>query len=348
MKYSKHTTSTNEVHVQTFILVSMGPILRIFVSFFISALLFWVPREEYEQKMEQIPSMEQKNADFDLKGWTYNKIYSEKLKINHYYFSYPSPDTSAPTFVLLHGLNTDGRVFVNMHSLAKQYNLISYDLPWETHCYRGKLNDFNCILEDFFSVMELDTICLLGYSIGGAVAVHYTGSPTRITVNNLILISSTLFGATQDQRDRSVRMADKLLPYPDYKLYYLMERGRSLVRMFENSGMGENVSPEIIAIKKIGWYRQIFSMLKDYNAVPHAEKITCPVLVLHGSDDKVVSLEMGKLIPQTIKHARFEILEGLGHSMPWLNADLIAAKIEDFCTSSQESITLKDPYQASR
>ncbi|MBD3322835.1 MAG: alpha/beta fold hydrolase [Chitinivibrionales bacterium] len=319
-----------------------GVIVRAIISIVISLTLLCVPKEAYKRKMEQIPSMEEKNRGFDLQGWTYHKVYSEKLNLNHYYFRYPSPDTSAPTFVLLHGLNTDGRVFVNMHPLTRHYNLIAYELPWEASCYRGSMQDFVCILEDFFGLMELDTVCLLGYSIGGAIAVHFAGVSGKVTVNNLILAATSLFGATEEQRVRSRRMANKLLPYPDYKLYYLMERGRALVRMFEKTGLGENVSKDVIAIKKIGWYRQVFGMLKGYNAVPYAQKITCPVLVLHGSDDKVVSLEMGKLIPETIQHARFEVLDGLSHSMPYIHAGILMEKIVSFCRPRPGTTALKD------
>ncbi|MBD3318093.1 MAG: alpha/beta fold hydrolase, partial [Chitinivibrionales bacterium] len=207
----------------------IGGIMRIFFSLIISLVTAFVPRGKYQDKLETLPTVAQLAEGYDLNGWTYQRIHSNESGIDHYFYSYPSQNDTLPVLLMLHGFNTDGRMFQKLTSLAGRFRLIAYNFPGESRFYRGKFKDFVFLLDDFCGALEIDSVCVAGNSVGGAIALCYAAS-SRTHINRLLLVSSEVFGMTEDDRRRSEAMAKKLLKYPDYKLYYLLEKTRALLR----------------------------------------------------------------------------------------------------------------------
>ncbi|MBD3357387.1 MAG: alpha/beta fold hydrolase [Chitinivibrionales bacterium] len=79
----------------------------------------------------------------------------------------------------------------------------------------------------------------------------------------------------------------------------------------------------MLVIRRIGWYRQILRSLQGYDGSYLKEKITCPVLALHGSNDNVIPLSSARTIPQMFPDAYFEIIEGAGHAMVYTEGKLV-------------------------
>ncbi len=313
-------------------------ILKKVLSLAISALLIYVPKDKTEQEMRSLPTMEQRVAGIDLKGWTFENLPSHATGITHYYYQYPSAVDSALTLVCIHGFNTDGRVFLNLKELSDRFDLVAYNLPEESPYYKGSLSDFKVILDDFLLTAGFDSVVVVGNSVGGAVSLHYCASEPAVPVAALILLSTSVFGATANDKQRYRGMADKLLPYPDYKLYYLLEKGQAIVGRFEKTELGNNTPNDVILTKRIGWYRQILTSLYDYDGRREAAQVKCPVLAIHGSADKVIPLKAAQTIPLYVPNARLLRLEGIGHSMVYSDAPVVAAAIRDFMDSRREMV----------
>lgn len=308
-----------------------GALMRIIFSALISLVTFFAPREKYERKLSMLPAMEEKAQGYNLNGWTYTNIRSEQSGARHYYYTYPSQNDSLPVLLMLHGFNTDGRVFQNLTLLASRFRLIAYNFPEESSFYQGNFYDFVRILDDFCTTIGVDTLCVAGNSVGGAIALCYAAH-SRNHVNRLLLISSEIFGMTEEDRRRSQAMADKLLKYPDYKLYFLLEKTRSLLRRLEQTGYGEDAPSEILVIRRIGWYRQILRALRGFDGSDIVDSITCPVIAVHGSDDNVIPLSSAKTITSLFPHAYFKMLENAGHAMVYLEGDKVSSILLDQCT----------------
>jgi pimeloyl-ACP methyl ester carboxylesterase len=313
----------------------MDVIMRAAFSMAISLLMFSAPREEYERRLTMLPTPAERAAIARTDGWEFRSIESRRLDIEHTYYKRMVAD-SLPTLVCLHGFNTDGRVFTRLTGLSPCFNLIALNLPETTSLYTGAFSDFVPIIDDFCAHLDLDTIDLMGLSVGGGIAAHYTASTRAVAVERLFLVSTCICGATEENRKRSAAMADKLLPYPDYKLLYLLTRARALVQRLENTGLGEDAPPELVVIKRIGWYRQILRAMAEYNGAPLARRITIPVLALHGDADRVVPLEQGRTIPALIDHAEFTVFEGAGHSMVYTEGERTAAAILSYCGQARQ------------
>jgi len=308
-----------------------GPLMRIFFTFVLGIIMIFVPREKYQKKLDGLPDMAHKADGYDLHGWEYQKIQSPVSGMTHYYYHFPNADFAAPTLIMLHGFNTDGRVFLALKDLSAKFNLIAYNFPEESPVYNGHFEDFDTLLDDFCRTMRLSSICLAGNSVGGAIALCYAANAETVKVHRLLLVSSEIFGATPDDRIRSRRMADKLLPLPDYKLYYLLDRSRALLRSLEKAGYGEDAPQEILMVRRIGWYRQILSALRNYDGSTIAGKITCPVVAFHGAKDRVIPLENARLVKKLIPKAYFEVMPDRGHAMIYTDGPAVAAKLLSLC-----------------
>jgi pimeloyl-ACP methyl ester carboxylesterase len=321
-------------------------ILKKVLSLAISALLIYVPKEKVEKEMAMLPTMEQRAAAAQLKGWSFEKAHSDSTGITHYYYHFSSADESAYPLVCLHGFNTDGRVFLNLKTVSDRFALYAYNFPEESPYYTGNLSDFKIVLDDFCSVMNFDSVIIVGNSVGGGIAMHYCASSPPVEIVALVLLSTSVFGATEDDAKRYRGMADKLLPYPDYKLFYLLQKGQNIVSMFERTELGENAPGDVIATKRIGWYRQILRSLYDYDGREAAKKISCPVMAIHGSADRVIPLEAARTIPEFVANAQLTQLQDVGHSMVYSDAEKVGQIIRDFVAPKAAPDSLMQNKQA--
>ena len=77
-----------------------------------------------------------------------------------------------------------------------------------------------------------------------------------------------------------------------------------------------------------GAARQLMAIMASGNRSPEIARITCPTLVIHGREDKLLPPAGGEATAQAIAGARLELIDGMGHDLPielWPRfADLIA------------------------
>ena len=65
-----------------------------------------------------------------------------------------------------------------------------------------------------------------------------------------------------------------------------------------------------------GTKRQLAAILATGNRREQIATIKAPTLVIHGTDDPLLSIEMGKETTKAIKGSKLLIIEGMGHSLP--------------------------------
>lgn len=299
----------------------------------ISLMTVYVPKE-YQAKLDNHPPIESRIVNQNLMGWEFKKKQSPYTGEMHTWFSLKSPKDEVPTIVFLHGFNTNGTVFFNLMSLAHDYNLVAYNFPDTSVFYKGKLENFNNVIDDFLKTINIDYLILAGNSVGGSIALKYAGSRPAKKVTHLILLSTNVFGTTEENIKQIKGMTEKLMKYPDYKLYYLLLRGRKILDMLDKTRFGENIPKETIDIKHVAWYRQVLRSLYLYNAQEDAENVTCPVIAFHGSEDNMLNVEGAEKITEFIKGARFVIVRKAGHDMVYSDYKEIVNSISEFLKNS--------------
>jgi pimeloyl-ACP methyl ester carboxylesterase len=308
----------------------MAFFLRVML-FFIKVGMLFVPQDKYAEKIRAIPDMDAKNAGTDLKGWEYRKLLSPDGFFVHRYYYYPSSKPDAPVFLFFHGLNLDGRTFMNLRGLADQWQLVAYDLPEQAGRYQGHFEDFMDIVNEFIELMDIRTCCLCGVSFGGSIALRLAASHPEIDAQRLVLASTAIIGVSKSEKRERRRMAAWVEKQPDYKLYWFMEKvfERS-ARQYDDPDTGRTVL-EILRVKHPSFYRQVGVSMGDYDAGVDARKVKCPVLWLMGDKDNLFSDRQIRRIKEYVPQAEFEVVKGGTHAMVLTRGEEIAGRIRSFC-----------------
>ncbi len=291
----------------------------------INFALNFVP-ETYKEKIDKTAPVS--SVPGSTNGWVRKEIYSAESGFTHHYYYHPGPDKNAPVFLFLHGLVFDGKNFYNVSSLAQKWQLIAYDFPETSDIYRGDMNDFRFLIDDFLDTLKIDSLFLCGVSFGGGIATRFAASHAR-RVRALILVSTFIMNSSKLDRIKSREMARIILKNPDYKLHWLIERIYRLSFSGSNNPMRELRG--IVKVKNPQWYRQVVRAITTCEGPEDAVQIKCPVMSLYGSKDKTVSLKSARSIPKFIPHSSFEIIENGTHAMMYLQGEELAARIMAFC-----------------
>lgn len=266
----------------------------------------------------------------NLMGWSNKEVKSPFSGHTHHYLYYPGPKSDAPVFLFLHGLVFDARNFLNMKKLSSKWQLIAYNFPETTELYRGDMNDFRFLLDDFLDTLKIDTLYLCGVSFGGGIAIRYAASHAR-RIKALVLASTFIMNSNKSDRIKSRQIARIFLKHPDHQLYWLIQK------LLNNAMRGKKnpLAPlkDMIKIKNVEWYRQVIRSITTCEGPEDAMQISCPVLSLSGDKDKLITLRHAKSVKKHIPHCHSEIIEGGTHAMMYFKGEQLADMIHLFCSS---------------
>jgi pimeloyl-ACP methyl ester carboxylesterase len=274
-------------------------------------------------------SLKKQSSKSAPNGWIYKEITSPFSGYTHRYLYHPSKKNNAPPFLFLHGLFFDARNFLNLYKLSDTWQLIAYDFPESTTIYRGDMNDFRFLIDDFLDTLKIDTLYLCGVSFGGSIAIRFSAAHPR-RIKTLVLASSFIINSTPSDRIKSREIARFLLKHPDYKLHWLIQKILMLVLNGRNNPLSS--LKEMIQVKNIDWYRQVIRSITTCEGTEDAVRISCPVLALNGDKDRLVSLNHARSIPRYINHTHFDIIKGANHAMMYLQGEYLSEKIYSFCS----------------
>ncbi|MBN1578474.1 MAG: alpha/beta hydrolase [Chitinispirillaceae bacterium] len=312
----------------------MGALFLQLTFLFLKIGVAFAHQHKYTQAINVIVPPERKNDGFDLKGWEYRTVDASLPGRVHRYYNFPGPHPDAPVFLFIHGLNLDGRNFVNLRALASHYRLIAYDFPDQSPYYTGKLDDFSALISDFLARQGISQLSVAGISFGGVVAVHWAAHATGSIIDKVILVSSGIVGTDAAQRKRSRSTAQWVAKLKDYQVYWLMEKMTDrFVKNFPAQTRRE-LSP-LFRIKHPDYYREVIASTAGYNAGDDARCIACPMLVLLGTHDELFPVKDTSSITTFVPHAKIELIANGSHIMSFLDGDNIARKIAAFPPSGR-------------
>ena len=294
--------------------------LKKLLSISITLLTIYVPKTTYQNALDSLPEIPERVSTMNLQGWSFSQISSKETGLTHYYYECGLKSPGTPVLLCLHGFNTDGSVFFKLKSLADTYHIIAYNFPEKATLYKGNIRDFGDILDDFCSVASLDSITVLGNSVGGGIALNFVANTKSSNVQKLILISTTIFGVTPQNQRQIQGMADKLLMYPDYKLYYLLTKGAAILEKVESPELAADVPENSLVIKHVDWYKEILKAFYWYDGAKDVPMIHCPVTVIHGKNDKLMNSSEVSATKAAFPKAHSYIFENAAHSLVYSHA----------------------------
>lgn len=169
------------------------------------------------------------------------------------------------------------------------------------------------------AALEVDSTHVLGISMGGMVAQELAlAHPARIRTLSLGCTYCGGTGSALASEEVMSKLAEAMTSG---------DRERAI-----RAGWEANVSPAFAAsddayarFRKIGLRRAVpvevimeqMRAITEHDTSARLPEIQLPTLVLHGTLDRILPVQNGRMIAELISDARMEILDGIGHLFFW-------------------------------
>ncbi len=244
--------------------------------------------------------------------------------------------------VFLHGWPLNHKMFeYQVNQIANHYRCILIDRrgfglsdkPWQGYDYDTLADDLAAVLE----ALDLYDVTLVGFSQGGAEAIHYMARHQGKRVSKLVLLGAAAphLLKTEDFSDG----VDKSTF--DEMIENSLQDRAAFIEDFSKQFFGVSLLNNPVSNKLADWFHSLameaspkatveniltFSQADLRSDLP---LINVPTLIIHGTNDQVVPFDIsGKLLAENISNAQLIAYEGAPHGFfytewPRLNQDLL-------------------------
>lgn len=246
-----------------------------------------------------------------------------------------------PIVVMLHGWGMSSAVFQSlMQPLAASFRILAPDLRGHGRSDPGpgyQLNHLASDVEEWLGTVGAGEICLLGWSLGGLVALELV-ERLGARVKKLVLMSTTPCFVQHDSWSAGQPAAQVKILARQFR----RDPDKTLQTFFMQQFDGEHLDDETL----LGHKREILdacpppgkdAALGGLDTLLNADLLGCtwqsvPSLVLHGECDTVIPPSAGKYLAQHLPDAQYVQLDQVGHAPLISQPDYCARVIEDFLT----------------
>lgn len=245
-----------------------------------------------------------------------------------------------PVILLLHGWTMTGAVFAELAALLQsRFRVVMPDLPGHggsTPLPKPSLGHMADDLAIFLRQMKLDPHLLCGWSLGGMVAMASVATGGTAPKGMVLLSTTPCFTAGRDW-PHGLPAAEVKLLKRNLRRSYLASLGQFFTRMFEGEQLGVERLREV---RRFALYGQklpepataielldIFATQDQRSMLPG---IRCPVLVLHGSEDRITPAGAGRYLARTLPQAQLKEYPGVGHAPLFSCPEQVAGEIGSF------------------
>ncbi|MEE3850624.1 alpha/beta fold hydrolase [Gordonia sp. LSe1-13] len=264
---------------------------------------------------------------------------SDSVQRNGVRIAYDIYDADRPTVILLPTWSIiDSRVWkLQVPYLARHYRVVTFDgrgsgrsgRPEGAACYTDA--EFAADAVAVMDATETDQALLVGFSCGVAWSVHVAaGYPERVA--GIVAIAPSC-GLSVPSPERDVFAYDERLDtvhgWAKYNEHYWRNGGLEDFISFFADRMYHEPHSTKQREDFVGWASDISAdTLADTTAgrlglhgadaqplEPLCAKVTCPVLVVHGSEDRVRPATIGERLAE-LTGGSLVLLDGVGHGVP--------------------------------
>ena len=226
---------------------------------------------------------------------------------------------NATTIVLIHGFGGDKDIWNRFSAaLGEENHIIVIDLPGHGKSVSDNNLNYSIshqaeMLNLFLEAKKINKIHIVGNSMGGAIALKYTGQYAD-KVKSLTLVDALGMIKTKSEYAREIEKTG-INPFFDICteaafekfVHFSMQKPPHMPGMI----MGFLVSEKCTRAKI---EKVIFNdMIKDADLSRVAKNIKTPTLIIWGRKDRVLHVDNAQLFHSTIKGSQLVIFEELGH-----------------------------------
>ena len=226
--------------------------------------------------------------------------------------------------ILIHGFNMDGWTWMkNIDDLAQNHKLYVLDLWGMGFSARDGFKpgyDLYCEqIRLFMDALNLESASLLGHSMGGGTAIHFSvNNPER--VRKLVLVDST--GVPKPLPLRSKLF---MLPMVGEFLLginndYFRRKNLADLWFYDRCTLSDDVFSTITQFQKIqGTSESLLSILRGkffhtlFDEIQQLNQLNLQILIIWGRHDSSVQLNSGLKLHEILEGSRLEIFEEGAH-----------------------------------
>ncbi len=250
---------------------------------------------------------------------------TEYIELEYIKIAYDEMGEGEP-LILLHGLGGDIREWLlQTPYFSKFYKVIAVDLPGHGSSTLPdkiyNLQDHAKVVLDSVDKLGLEKINLLGSSMGGMISVEFAVNYSD-RLDKLVLVS-TAARLVESSRDVIMQWINSYREL-GFDAYFQKE----IETIFHPKFIKEN--PWVIPLLKDLWKGRSLDTivwavqgLTNWDKLNDLNRITCPTLIIHGEDDRIIPVEEAFKMHENIKNSKIHIFKETGHAV-------IAEKADEF------------------
>jgi pimeloyl-ACP methyl ester carboxylesterase len=225
----------------------------------------------------------------------------------------------SPVIVLLHGVGANSMHWrYQLAGLSDSFRVVAWNAPgyilsdafkaeWPT------CQDYSDALSDFLAAMKLDRVNIVGNSFGSRVAQCFAiHQPSRVIKLAMTGTGIGPKGISEEEKAKIIATREGQIAKGGYGF------GTRV-----NALLGKNASEQTInlvrdvvrATSPRGFMHGVkLGMVDGYDPEMVAAKVTAPVLMISGSEDRVNPVDKNAaILAKAMPKAKLEIIEGVGH-----------------------------------
>lgn len=247
-------------------------------------------------------------------------------------FSVPEGTTEVDkTVVCLPGLGASGRSFAPLRALSQHHRFLFWTPPLKTPEGVPPL-DFNMRALRHSTALP-QRFALVGSSYGSLLALSFALlHPERVKA--LVLISPVV--STNKIRNGAM-FAQQAMKVP---LPLAFVFAPAVARVLGGRELDRDARAEFIREARRIAPHEMSRRLRDIlsaELMPRLKELSMPVLIIHGSRDRVVPLESAKDVAEALPHAELQIIEGAGHLPYMSHSDAFNSALDRFLKGALSS-----------
>ncbi|HKJ05433.1 MAG TPA: alpha/beta fold hydrolase [Geopsychrobacteraceae bacterium] len=241
-----------------------------------------------------------------------------------------------PALVMLHGWSMSGAVFQEVATtLSTDFQVFLPDLcghGWSDPCSDYRLDTMADDLVDWLSAINVSGPALLGWSMGGQVAMQLA-IQNRLNIARLLLISTTPCFCQKEGWMHGLPQTRVRTMVRQLKRAYLKTLGEFFDLQFAGEPLDNFRRRELLAFavrdSRLPQQQDCIAALnllgrEDLRAL--VQKIDTPTLIMHGAQDQIIPDEAGQYLASEIPGAEFHLHKTVGHA-PFMSSPSETAEL---------------------
>ncbi len=244
------------------------------------------------------------------------------------------------TILCIHGFAADHSAFrLTEKTLGKDFNILSLDLRGHGKSDESKDLSIELLAKDIDEVVNelgLKDFTILGWSMGGSIALEYINLYGTHKLSSLILVETSFKLLNDNSWKHGLFKGD----YTEEDLKSDLKRidksysswGRNfLKRMAPNlHGRDFEIAAKLIEDRNKDSMKSLWKSLSDKDYCILAKNINIKTLIINGEKSEFYNLEAGQKMASLIRGSDLKVIKNSGHLVPLENPVEFAKLVSKF------------------